>query len=97
MAVSKYDMVRLVIGYNTFVVPRKFAMLLFEASQGEDFYTWETEWKDGKTTCLVKDIPSDNTLVSIHALSPAQFHMGRIAWQDKVRAEEEKAKGNAST
>lgn len=97
MAASKYDLVKLTIGYTSFVVPRKLAMMLFEAAQGEDFYKCETSWENGKAYVQVKDIGCDENFIMVTSFSPAQFHMGRIAWQDKLRAEEEKAKANAST
>jgi hypothetical protein len=97
MATSKYDLVKLTIGYNSFVVPRKVAMTLFEAAQEEDFYKYETSWEKGKSCVHVKDIGYEENFIMVTSFTPAQFHMGRIAWQDKLREEEEKAKSNAST
>jgi hypothetical protein len=91
MPAGKYDLVKLKIGYQFFVVPRKLAMLVFDAAQGEDFYKWEYDWKDGTSTYYAQDINPGESFIVVESLSPAQFHTARIAWQDK------KAKADAPT
>ena len=94
MATPVYDYVRIQLGYKTFAVPRKLAFALFEACSREDVFEITTEWKNNGSVLLVKEL-TDGAFATIESLSPAQFHMGRIAWQRKQ--EEVRSKNDATT
>jgi hypothetical protein len=70
-----FDLVVLEFGYHKFAVPRDFALKLFDAAQGENFYQLEDKWEAGVTRLYVKPM-EQNTMPKLSILNPVLFYTG---------------------
>lgn len=70
-----FDLVVLEFGYHKFAVPRDFALKLFEAAQGENFYKLEDKWESSASRLYVT--PMDHaSMPRIGIINPVVFYTG---------------------
>jgi hypothetical protein len=82
---KEFDLMMLEIGYHKFMVPKKFALQLFQAASEGGFYRHDASWEGGKTTEYAKPMTQDEMPV-IRMINPVIFHI----WLENQRMKEEK-------
>lgn len=70
-----FDLVVLEFGYHKFAVPRDFAMKLFEAAQGDNFYKLEDKWETNASRLYVSPM-EQSSMPKLSMLNPVLFYTG---------------------
>jgi len=90
---KNFDLIIISFGYRNIVMPKKAALAIFEACQGQDVYTYDTRWEEGGDKGYAKLLNIED-MPTLRAIGPAHFHQAlqnQKMLEERERAEKEKA------
>lgn len=90
MSKQTFDLIRLAINGNTFIVPRDAGMAVFNLFANHDIYTQRYDWSAGGSTHYA-ELAGDGA-VKLESIGPVEFMKLRAEAEAKDQREEAKRK-----
>ena len=90
MSKQAFDLIRLTINGNTFIVPRDAGMAVFNLFANHDVYTQRYDWSNGTSTHYAE--LAGEGAVKLESIGPVEFMKLRAEAEAKEQREEAKRK-----
>jgi hypothetical protein len=85
---KNFDLAIISFGHKTIIVPKKAALAVFEACQGQDVYDYKTKWEEGESRGYVKLLDTED-MPTLRTIGPAHFY--QALQNQKMLEERERA------
>lgn len=85
---KNFDLLIVSFGYKNIVMPKKAALAIFEACQGQDVYNYDTRWEEGENRGFIKPLDTGE-MPTLRTIGPAHFH--QALQNQKMLEERERA------